>query len=58
VTPDTYTLAGTIETRLLRPSDAERMQAAYQFTEIGLAPAYLKIAGAWQDHILYQHVLY
>lgn len=28
------------------------------FREIGLAPAYLKIAGAWQDHILYQHVLY
>ena len=28
------------------------------FTEIGLAPAYLKIAGAWQDHMLYQHVLY
>jgi ribosomal-protein-alanine N-acetyltransferase len=28
------------------------------FTEIGLAPAYLKIAGAWQDHFLYQYVLY
>ena len=27
------------------------------FTEIGLAPAYLKIAGAWQDHILYQRIL-
>jgi ribosomal-protein-alanine N-acetyltransferase len=28
------------------------------FTEIGLAPSYLKIAGAWQDHVLYQHILY
>jgi ribosomal-protein-alanine N-acetyltransferase len=28
------------------------------FEEIGLAPAYLKIAGAWQDHILYQRVLF
>lgn len=28
------------------------------FEEIGLAPAYLKIAGSWQDHILYQRILY
>ena len=27
------------------------------FDEIGLAPAYLRIAGTWQDHILYQRVL-
>jgi ribosomal-protein-alanine N-acetyltransferase len=27
------------------------------FTEIGLAPAYLQIAGSWQDHILYQRIL-
>jgi ribosomal-protein-alanine N-acetyltransferase len=27
------------------------------FEEIGLAPAYLKIAGSWQDHILYQRIL-
>jgi ribosomal-protein-alanine N-acetyltransferase len=27
------------------------------FEEIGLAPAYLKIAGTWQDHILYQRIL-
>ncbi len=24
------------------------------FTRIGMAPAYLKIAGKWQDHFLYQ----
>jgi ribosomal-protein-alanine N-acetyltransferase len=28
------------------------------FGEIGLAPAYLKIAGSWQDHILYQRILF
>ncbi|MCU1510367.1 MAG: family N-acetyltransferase [Arthrobacter sp.] len=28
------------------------------FEEIGLAPAYLEIAGAWQDHILYQRILF
>jgi ribosomal-protein-alanine N-acetyltransferase len=26
------------------------------FVRIGVAPAYLNIAGAWQDHILYQVV--
>lgn len=28
------------------------------FDEIGMAPRYLKIAGSWQDHILYQRILY
>ena len=28
------------------------------FEEIGLAPRYLKIAGSWQDHMLYQRILY
>lgn len=27
------------------------------FEQIGLAPAYLKIAGFWQDHVLYQRIL-
>jgi ribosomal-protein-alanine N-acetyltransferase len=26
------------------------------FTRIGLAPAYLRIAGRWQDHLLYQRI--
>jgi ribosomal-protein-alanine N-acetyltransferase len=26
------------------------------FTRFGLAPAYLKIAGRWQDHIMYQRI--
>jgi len=28
------------------------------FEEIGLAPAYLKIGQTWQDHILYQRILF
>ena len=28
------------------------------FEEIGFAPAYLNIAGSWQDHVLYQRLLY
>ena len=28
------------------------------FEAIGVAPRYLKIAGSWQDHALFQHVLY
>ena len=26
------------------------------FTRIGLAPAYLRIAGRWQDHLLFQRI--
>jgi [ribosomal protein S5]-alanine N-acetyltransferase len=28
------------------------------FEKIGMAPAYLNIAGSWQDHNLYQRILY
>ncbi|MFJ5958153.1 GNAT family N-acetyltransferase [Paenarthrobacter sp. NPDC092416] len=28
------------------------------FEQIGMAPAYLQIAGIWQDHALYQRILY
>jgi ribosomal-protein-alanine N-acetyltransferase len=28
------------------------------FTEIGVAPAYLSIAGGWRDHILLQRILF
>lgn len=28
------------------------------FTEIGVAPAYLNIAGGWKDHLLFQRILY
>lgn len=29
-----------------------------QFEEVGMAPSYLEIAGRWQDHKLYQRILY
>jgi len=28
------------------------------FQKIGLAPEYLQIAGSWQDHLLFQRILY
>lgn len=37
---------------------SQRILKRSGFEEIGLAPAYLRIAGSWQDHILYQRILY
>ena len=37
---------------------SQRILKRAGFTEIGVAPAYLKIAGSWQDHILFQRILY
>ena len=28
------------------------------FERIGFAPAYLKIAGKWQDHVMFQRILH
>jgi ribosomal-protein-alanine N-acetyltransferase len=28
------------------------------FERIGVAPAYLNIAGRWQDHVLFQRILH
>lgn len=36
---------------------SQRVLAHNGFTRIGLAPRYLKIAGEWQDHILFQRIL-
>ncbi len=38
------------------PSQAVLHRAG--FTLIGLAPSYLRIAGAWEDHLLYQRILH
>ncbi|TKV26379.1 GNAT family N-acetyltransferase [Arthrobacter sp. NamB2] len=38
------------------PSKAVLLRAG--FTLIGTAPAYLSIAGRWQDHLLYQRILH
>lgn len=35
---------------------SQRVLERAGFTRIGMAPAYLKIAGRWQDHVLYQFV--
>ena len=35
---------------------SQRVLTRNGFTEIGLAPRYLRIAGRWQDHVLYQRV--
>lgn len=35
---------------------SQRVLARAGFVRIGLAPAYLKIAGRWQDHLLFQVV--
>jgi [ribosomal protein S5]-alanine N-acetyltransferase len=33
---------------------SQRVLEKNAFTRIGLAPGYLRIAGAWRDHVLYQ----
>jgi [ribosomal protein S5]-alanine N-acetyltransferase len=39
---------------LLHNVRSQRMLRRNRFRRIGMAPAYLNIAGQWQDHILYQ----
>jgi [ribosomal protein S5]-alanine N-acetyltransferase len=41
---------------LLHNVPSQRVLEQNGFTRIGLAPTYLKIAGRWQDCILYQVV--
>ena len=42
---------------LLHNSASQRVLAANGFERIGLAPKYLRIAGEWQDHLLFQRIL-
>ncbi|WP_037825998.1 GNAT family N-acetyltransferase [Streptomyces sp. NRRL B-1347] len=42
---------------LLHNAASQRVLAKCGFTEYGLAPAYLHINGAWQDHRLFQRIL-
>jgi ribosomal-protein-alanine N-acetyltransferase len=35
---------------------SQRVLDRHRFVRFGTAPAYLKIAGSWQDHVLYQAV--
>ena len=43
---------------LLHNVGSQRVLAKAGFEQIGMAPAYLQIAGRWQDHNLYQVVLH
>ena len=42
---------------LLHNIGSQRVLAANGFERIGMAPEYLKIAGEWQDHLLFQKLL-
>jgi ribosomal-protein-alanine N-acetyltransferase len=42
---------------LIHNAASQKVLTKAGFTEIGLASAYLLIAGSWQDHILYQRIL-
>jgi ribosomal-protein-alanine N-acetyltransferase len=37
---------------------SQRILKRTGFEEIGRAPAYLRIAGSWQDHVLFQRILF
>jgi [ribosomal protein S5]-alanine N-acetyltransferase len=39
---------------MLRNERSQRVLERAGFARYGVAPAYLKIAGRWEDHILYQ----
>lgn len=41
---------------LVHNTVSQRVLARNGFVRIGLAPAYLRIAGRWQDHVLFQRV--
>lgn len=42
---------------LLYNEASQRVLAKNQFIRFGLAPKYLKIAGQWQDHVLFQRII-
>ena len=42
---------------LLDNAASQRVLARNGFERIGIAPEYLRIAGEWQDHILFQRIL-
>jgi [ribosomal protein S5]-alanine N-acetyltransferase len=42
---------------LLHNAASQRVLSRAGFEQIGLAPRYLRIAGVWQDHMLFQRIL-
>ncbi len=43
---------------LIRNVASQRVLERCEFTRIGVAPQYLSIDGAWEDHILFQRILH
>jgi len=41
---------------LVRNARSQRVLEKNGFTRIGLAPGYIRIAGEWQDHVLFQRL--
>jgi [ribosomal protein S5]-alanine N-acetyltransferase len=41
---------------LVHNTASQRVLAAHGFVRFGLAPRYLRIAGRWQDHVLFQRL--
>nr|WP_272947823.1 GNAT family protein [Rothia halotolerans] len=41
---------------LVRNERSQRVLLKNGFTRIGVAPEYLRIAGRWQDHVLFQRI--
>ena len=55
-----FTAAGLHRIEIaIRPDNARSLRVVEKlgFTEIGLAPSYLHIAGQWRDHMVYQLVV-
>ena len=42
---------------LIHNHASRRVLAKNGFSEIGLAPRYIRIAGRWQDHVLHQRLV-
>lgn len=55
---DDYGLHRIQAATLLHNHASQTVLTRAGFERIGVAPAYLKIAGRWQDHVLFQRILH
>lgn len=55
---DDYRLHRIQAATLLANHASQSVLTRVGFERIGVAPAYLKIAGRWQDHVLFQRILH
>ncbi|WP_223694669.1 GNAT family N-acetyltransferase [Leifsonia poae] len=58
VARDDYGLHRIQAATLLHNHASQTVLTRTGFERIGVAPAYLKIAGRWQDHVLFQRILH